>query len=497
MFQETQQDKIKPFLTDASNFSGGQAEGVAYAENVRDVQIILKEATHKKTPVYISGNGGGLVGGRCPLKGWVLATDHLNKILKWHEDPSEHRGSVTVESAIRLCHLKESAGQRGWFYAPDPTEQQSFIGATLATNASGPRSFKYGATRENVEGLQVILAGGECIELKRNDVVAQEGILRIPTRTLEGEDKVFTVPVPTYQSPEVKNASGFFASHNMDAVDLFIGSEGSLGVITQATLTLRQEPASKFQMLVFFETEEGAWSFAEEARERSLSSFRSRNDASISASAIEYFDSFALQLINDQVRIPSGATSAIFIEQETQAEIEDYLIDQWFILQENHRALSETTVVADNPEEFERLRMWRHLVPEAVRDYLRMHGQQKIGTDFAVPSKELIGMLRYQRDRVKSSGLLSVTFGHIGDGHVHLNLLPRNDKEAQTGWALYRDLLASALERGGTVSAEHGIGKIKKEFLEDMVGTQGILEMRQVKEVLDPAGILSPGNLFN
>src|SRR5205823_916039 len=239
MLTKSQPDEIQDFLTDASYVHGGRAERVVFPETATDVAAILAEASATRTPVTVSGAGTGTVAGRVPFGGIVLATDKLNRIMSI-TCSSDSGGRAVAEAGVILQDLQRAVDAEGLLYPPDPTERGCFLGGNVATNASGARTFKYGATRNYVERLKIVLATGEMIDLRRGAMRADEnGRMRI--RLLFG--RLIEVPLPTYRMPAVrKHASGYFIEPGMDAIDLFIGSEGTLGVIVEVEVKLLPKP---------------------------------------------------------------------------------------------------------------------------------------------------------------------------------------------------------------------------------------------------------------
>lgn len=491
MFRLTQPNEIEPYLKDASQFSG-TAEGVVLPENEKEVAEFLKEANAKKIPVTILGGKTGLAGAAVPQGGWALSTEKLSRILQVEKRSKDKSSSVRLEPAILLKDLDRVLEKESLFYAPDPTGPKAFIGGTLATDASGPNSFKYGATRKYVQRIRVVLADGSMLDLRRGQILAdRNGILEIP----KGTQKL-RVLLPHYSFPKVKHAGGYYSKAGMDAIDLFVGSEGTLGVITEIELNLLPRPAEILAFIVFFRSEENAWKFSGSARELSLKNRTEGDESEIEARVLEYFDGGAIDFLRpDFPSIPKEARALIFIEQETLPEDIRSHSERWYEFFQTAGALTEIwqAGTAERQREF---RDFRSKLPLAVKDFLAEHRQVKIGTDTCVPHECFGELMLFHRRRVEEKGLRSVTFGHVGESHVHLNILPRNQEEAEKGRALYPEFVEKALALGGTFSAEHGVGKLKRPYLARLFGEKAIEEMKAVKRVFDPNGILGRGNLF-
>ena len=509
MLIKTQPDEIQNYLSDASYLKGGNASGVAFPETADEIAKILADATRTQTPVTVSGAGTGTVAGRIPFGGNVIATDKLNHIksIVHHDDG----GHAIAEAGVRLIDLQRAVESEGLLYPPDPTERSCFIGGNIATNASGARTFKYGPTRNYVERLRIALATGEVIDLRRGELHAgQNSLIRIPLPS----GRFIEAKLPSYQMPRVrKHASGYYIEPGMDVIDLFIGSEGTLGVIIEAELKLLPKPEGLLSGVVFFENEDDLLTFVREARERSLAArgssptvregsvssptVREGNLAGLDARALEYFDRESLNFLRQKYdSVPEQATGAIFFEQETVPATEDELMNRWLSLLEAHHALADQSWFATNEQDHAKLREFRHALPVLMNEWFARHNQRKVSTDMAVPDQAFADMLRFYQDNLRNGDLRYTMFGHIGDNHVHVNILPRDDVEAAKAWEIYRQFVRRAVDVGGTISAEHGIGKLKREYLLQLYGDKHLREMAALKRAFDPARILGRGNMF-
>jgi len=502
MLTKSQPDEIQSFLADSSHVSGGYAEHVLFPETTEDVAEILRKASRERTPVTISGAGTGTVAGRVPFGGVVLATDRLNRIKAIVHD--DRGGHAIAESGVILGDFQRAVESSGLLYPPDPTERSCFLGGTVATNASGARTFKYGPTRNYVERLKIAFATGDVIDLRRGDLHAgTDGTITIPLSS----GRLVRATLPTYQMPHVrKHASGYYVAPGMDVIDLFIGSEGTLGVIMEVEAKLLPRPEGLLSGVVFFESEEKLLAFVREARDQSLANRGSSPTVSedsseptqrVEARAIEYFDSESLGFLRQKYQtIPTEATGAIFFEQETTSSTEDSLMTEWLALLERHNAMADESWFATNEADQAGLREFRHALPVLMNEWFARHNQRKVSTDMAVPDEAFAGMLRFYQDSLRGGNLRYTIFGHIGDNHVHVNILPRDDDEAKKAHEIYLTFIRCAVDLGGTISAEHGIGKLKREYLRVLYGEEHLREMAALKHAFDPAGILGRGNIF-
>jgi len=487
MIIKTEQDEIQNYLVDASN-TKGFCEAVYIPENVSEMAEIIKEANLKKHLVTISGNGTGLTGASVPKGGIVISTEKLNKIIEINVEED----FALVEPAVLLSNLQDSVKSKGLFYPPDPTERNCFIGGTVATNASGARTFKYGSTRNYVEELEIILPDGDIIYLKRGVNFADD--LSLTLNTSSGKD--INLSLPDYEMPTTKNASGYFCKRNMDAIDLFIGSEGTLGVITKIKLKLLPLPAGELSCVLFFESENNALNFLTCARDESYKNRKLTIKNSIDATALEYFDENSLKFLKSNYpNIPVNAKAAVWFEQQCN-DNQDELLELWINLFLEYNGKEEDAWFAMNEKDKENIIGFRHTISTSVNDYITRYNFRKLGTDVAVPDDKFIDFYYVIKKAVESENLDYVIYGHSGNSHLHLNMLPKTEEEFAKGKELYRSMCSRAISLGGTFSAEHGVGKNKTEYLIQMYGQENVNKMRMLKKTLDPDYILCVGNIF-
>jgi FAD/FMN-containing dehydrogenase len=434
------------YLIDASGFKG-QAEKVLVPASEAELLQIIAEASQNKIPVTISGAGTGVTGGRVAQSGWVISMEKFQRL-------EIQKGSAMAGAGVALENLQAAAGRTNQFYAPDPTESTASIGGNIATDASGSRSFRYGSTRKHVLGLRVLLMDGRVLQVKRGDKV---------------DFDVPEIPLPD----TTKNTAGYLLRPGMDWIDLFAGSEGTLGIVVEAELRLLPKPAEVLAGVVFLPGDETALLDVEAWR--GLKGLR----------MIEYFDRNSLEFLRTRFpETPAHAGAALLVEQENSD------IDYWA----DHAP--EDSWFAASDQDRERFRRFRHALPELVNDTMRRRGFLKLNTDFAVPLARNREMLSYYHACLQESAIDYVLFGHIGDAHLHVNVLPNSEAEFKSGQKLLLDFARHAVELGGTVSAEHGLGKRKAHLLELQYTPEQIESMKAVKRRLDPAWLLNQGNLF-
>lgn len=476
-------DEIQAYLTDASNFKGN-CSGVFIPENISELKEIVRNCNEKKQLLTISGNGTGLTGGRVAESGVVVSMERLDKIL---EINSREKYAV-VQPGVILSDFNNAVKERDLYYPPDPTEQNCFIGATIATNASGAKSFKYGPTRNFVEEVSVILPDGDSVTIPRGKYPAEDYKLKFTTDS----GKEIEINIPEIEMPQIKHAAGYFCKKGMDLIDLFIGSEGTLGIITEAKLRLIDFPKNFLSAVIFFSSGNDALQFVSEARKLS----RTGNEK-INALGIEFFDNNSLEFLKDDYpNIPGDADAAVWFEQDYDSDEEEEVFDSWMDLTERSSGDLENSWFASDNSDRIKFIDFRHAVSWKVSDFISKHNIRKVGTDLAVPDKNFDEFYHSSRTLVEESGINFIAYGHFGDSHLHLNMLPADDNEFKKAKDIYKQLCLLAIKLGGTVSAEHGIGKIKREYLLDMFGKEKISRMALIKTTLDPNKILNIGNIF-
>ncbi|HKC65638.1 MAG TPA: FAD-binding oxidoreductase, partial [Pyrinomonadaceae bacterium] len=469
------------------------AECVVFPENAEEVADVLGRATREHLPVTVAGAGTGIVGGRVPFGGIILSTSRLNRIKEIVREGDG--GWAVAEAGVVLADFQRAVNEKGLIYPPDPTEWSCYLGGTVATNASGARTFKYGPTRNFVRRLKIALATGDIVNLRRGSAKTDEkGVLRLPL----SNGNIIEAKLPSYRMPQTrKHASGYYVAPEMDAIDLFIGSEGTLGVITEVEVKLLAKPEGVLSGVVFFRSEEDLLDFVREARAASLQTREEKRTGGIDARALEFFDAESLRFLRSHyTRVPVRAAGAIFFEQETTEATEESLQAAWLELLERHNALLDDSWFATNEPDRREMSEFRHRLPVLVNEWIARHNQRKVSTDMAVPDEEFAGMLKFYEEILRASRLQYVIFGHIGDNHVHVNIMPRTEEEAARAREIYMQFVNRAVSVGGTISAEHGIGKLKRDYLRVLYGDEHLKEMAALKRAFDPACILGRGNIF-
>lgn len=490
MIIKKNQDEFENYLTDASNFKGF-AEKLFIPESVEELRQIVSECYVLGCQMTVSAARTGLTGGSVPLSSTLISTERLNKI----KCIDQQNKTVTLEPGVVIKELQTSLEKFGLFYPPNPTEQNSTIGGNVATNASGAKTFKYGSTRNYVKRLKMILADADEIELIRGDVVEKNGVITLLTKS--GRD--ISIPINDINMPPIKHAAGYFIKEGMDAIDLIIGSEGTLGIIYEIELEVLDLPEAVLGGLVFFHSDDSLIKFVDELRNISnkylLKDQKSVN--TISSRLIEFFDDKSLNLLRVKYsQIPVNCCGAIWFEQEYLFEHEDSLIDEWYKFIGKHSEYVDDTWFAIDDVSHKKLNEFRHDLPLFVFEIISQNNSFKIGTDTAVPKEYLDEYYHFLKNTLTDSGLTYYTWGHIGNTHFHANLLTSCEDENRIAIEVYIKIIERALDLKGTVSAEHGIGKLKRKYLQMMFGDEKINYMKSIKLIFDNKLLLNRSNLF-
>ena len=507
------------YLLDESKLMG-HAEWLFFPKSEAEIYSIMSFLRENKIRAYISASRTGIVGSSVPTSGAILSTEKMNEITGFGYDKNRGNYFIRVEPGITLQEIndrlmkmefgniteitpdvkKKFKEEKKLFYYPvDPTEMSATIGGTVATNASGGSTLKYGTTREWIKGLRVLLSSGEILDISRGRCFASKEGSFIVNQS-NGIRLEFKIPNYIFNT-KVKNAAGIYSKPEMDLIDLFIGSEGILGIVTSVDIWI-VEKQNLISNVLFFNSEDDAITFVE---------FLHGNE-SISPELIEFFSLEALSLLKkvqstnpgsiNVPQIPIEANTAIFFDFpyiESNLEIMFNELDE--IARKCNTDLANGWSGYEKRDHI-RFKQFRHALPENVNAIIAERKQHfpefhKLGTDMSVMEENFRSMMKYYHSLLRDANLEYVIFGHIGDYHVHVNILPKNMEELKVGEKIYGKFAKKAVEYGGSISGEHGIGKIKRKFLSIMYSQENLEEMRLIKKTLDPSLMLNYGNIIN
>jgi D-lactate dehydrogenase (cytochrome) len=480
------------FLRDESRRTG-TAASIAFPATEAELAACLAHARAEHIPLTIQGARTGITGGAVPDGGAILNLSRMKRIALASPDPATGAPRLYAEPGATLAEIR-AACPPGWFFSPDPTETTASIGGMFSCNASGALSYLYGPVRPSVAAARILLEDGTLLDLVRGRDRLRGLRLDLPgNRTLD---------LPSLPPrPAVKNAAGYYLEPDMDALDLFIGAEGTLGILTGAILLLRPAPAERWALLAFPNGSAAAAAAVQALR-------RAFRDPSAPAplAALEYFDPRALDFLRARTDDPvarHAPPSRAALYAEFHAPSPDAAEAALLLAADTLASAGtdpDTALTADTPSALARFKTFRHALPESVNALIgerrRAHPSiVKLGSDMSVPDDRLEDVLRLYTTALDASSLDYVIFGHIGDNHLHVNILPRDDADMAAGRALYRDFASRIVAWGGSLSAEHGIGKSKTDLLRQMYPPSALASMSRIRTLLSPLHLLNPSNL--
>ena len=462
------EDEHPQLLRDESSLSGGNSQVAAWPENSYEVTEYLKECSEDAVNLTISGARTGITGGAVPMGGAVISTDLLKGISQTsNKNIIRVLAGESLESISNYCEKVKP----GMFYPPDPTETTASIGGTIATDASGAASYKYGSTRNWIDRLRVILPSGTDLAIKRGEYLFRKGKLDHPI--------LGKIILPQLEKPQPeKNAAGLFIMPDMDLIDLFIGSEGKLGLVLEADLILARKPYSVASFAIFCK-EEQFWNLR-----------RDLMNSNLPLREMEVIADPSLTFLTENTgkTFPEEGSWVLFTSIDVASEDElDVILETLEMLLEELDISSDSAWGGFDDMEIKRLKEFRHLLPETVNRIIsnlalnndRIH---KISTDTAVHPDKLQKYYIKMKKILESSKVEHVVFGHSGQGHLHANLIPKDNLELTRAELAVELIAKEAVTFGGTVSAEHGTGKLKVHLLKLMYSPKELRDMDLLEE---------------
>ena len=438
-------DEVNPDYTHDEIYGMEDFPGcIVFPTSAEEISAIMKYASSNKLPVTVRGSGTGLCGGCVPIYGGILlVTTRMNRVLEIDEDNL----TATVEPGVILLSFQEELERFGLFYAPDPGEKSATIGGNVMTNAGGMRAVKYGVTRDHVLGLEAVLATGEIISVG---------------------GKIH------------KNSSGY------SLLDLFIGSEGTLGVVTKITVKLLPLPKKTATLLVPFPSLKAA-----------ISTVSLILKSRVLPNALEFMEREIIEAAETYLGKPFPDKSApayllVRFDGNTKEELEqdcDHVADICLA------AGAIDAYIASDKEQQQLLWDARGAFLEALKAMSELDE-----VDIVVPKTEIASLVSYTKDLQQEYGVRILSFGHAGDGNVHIYIL-KDDFEEEKWQALLPKVMQKLYQKGeelqGQVSGEHGIGYLKKPYLKESLGDTLIDLQQRIKEAFDPHLILNPGKVVS
>jgi len=415
---------------------------VVHPGSTDGISRVMKLANRELIPVFPRGAGSGFTGGSLPTRGGiVLCTERMDRILEIDDENLV----ATVEPGVVTEQFQKEVEKRGLFYPPDPASLKfSTLGGNVAECAGGPRCIKYGVTKDFIIGLEVVTPTGDVI---------------------------------TTGGPTMKGVVGY------DLTKLLCGSEGTLGIITRIVIKLLPLPEAKKTMLVLFDSIDGA-----------AQAVSAIIRAKIIPTTLEFMDGRTLDCVRQatDLDVPEGARAVLIIEVDGDRE---FLDKQAARIAEIIKPLGVVeTRIATTPEESEAL--WQ--IRRSVSASLRKVNPDKYNEDICVPRSKVPDMIRKVDAIAERYAIPIVNFGHAGDGNIHVNIMVNKKVSGDTLKAegAIRDVFKAALELGGTMSGEHGVGIAKAPYIPLEITPEVANYMKAIKQALDPNNILNPGKIF-
>lgn len=431
---------------EAYNFDGTETrfvpDLVVEPDTAEHISELMKLASEYKIPVIPRGAGTGLSGGALAYRGGIiLSTLRMSNILEINEKDMIAR----VQPGVINLHLHEAVEEKGLYYPPDPASYEtSSIGGNIAEDAGGPHCYKYGTTRDYVLGMNVVLPDGSILN---TGVQTRKGVV------------------------------------GYDLTNLIIGSEGTLAVVTEATLRLIPLPAKIVTLLAFFPDIHTL-----------TESLAGITRARIIPAALEFLDPACVGVIRNQISInlPKETSSLLLIDLDGEPEVLDRQIEVVGEICLEHEA--NDVLIAESSHN--RKGLWD--VRRKLRDVIKEQVSFKRGEDVTVPIHAIPALIEGCTAISKKYGLSNYNFGHLGDGNVHVNLThpERNENITNMGEKAAEAVFRLALELGGTISGEHGIGLLKQPYIAMELPEKSLALQRSIKKIFDPLNILNPGKIF-
>ena len=436
----TDPDVLAQYAGDESEVAPRLPAAAVRVSGTEEVAVVMRAASAHGVPVTARGGGTGRAGGAVPAGGGIVIVFERMASIRGVE---REEMIAVAEPGVLTGTLHAAAEAEGLFYPPDPNSWNTCtIGGNVATNAGGPRAFKYGVTREYVLGLEIVTAAGE--------------VLRLGRRTRKG-------------------VTGY------DLTALLVGSEGTLGVVTEATLKLVPSPEAVATLLVLLAEES--------AIERTIAAAIERR---VVPRCIELLDAHTLDVVRPEaaVPIPASARAMLIVELDGEAESLDAAVERCGGAMQDAGALE--VLVARHGGDRERLWSARREMSRSLRKLAR----NKASEDIVVPRMRIGELLERCRGISAEVGIRMPAYGHAGDGNIHVNFLWDDPGERERVERGRRRLLEATIAMGGTLTGEHGLGELKADYLPLEQSEPLIALQRSLKSVFDPQGILNPGKIL-
>jgi len=496
----------------------GWSEGICFPTSEHEIISVLKYLFDHDIAITVQGARTSLNAAAVPFGGYIVNLSKMNRILGMRRDAQggfrlRMQPGCTLR-AIQRDLTSKNFSSNAWdqqsldayaeykkasphFFPPDPTETSATIGGMVSCNASGAKGYYYGPTRKWITALRLVLTNGETVAIRRGETLATGRNISFYTE----QGRRIDCYLPGYDMPHSKSTAGYYIEDNVDLIDLVIGSDGTLGVISEVEVMLFPVPETIWGVACFFRDEEKVVEFV----------MRSREQLDRMAS-LEFFDGNSLNILRRQKEESTAFAKLPYLDQrfaalcslELHCPDEETALDQLLLLGrllEQCGGKESDTWVARNESDLQQLVFLRHAVPESVNmmiDHKRKQGLDiiKLNTDMSVPNHHLGQMMTMYKRMLAEFGLEYAIWGHIGENNLHVNIIPRNKAEYDQGKRLFEYWAGEITKMGGAVCSEHGAGKLKAHLLRIMYGDAAVEEMRGLKTAFDPKGLAGVGNII-
>lgn len=502
------QDRHTDYLRDESRFSG-RAESISFPRNEAQIRAIVKTVSKQQIPITVQGSRTGITGGAVPTRGHIMNLSKMDQVTGMEQDQTGSF-SIRVQPGILLSDLDQRLNDRRfdtelwnrealfalaafkksgrYFWPPDPSEASASVGGIAAGNSRGICAHLYGPARNHIRGIRVIDGNGQVLSITRGEYLFSKDRWPLP----DGGTLKLDAGIPDPGSLK-------------DLMDLYLGSQGMVGVITELTLSLQPLPGELWGIVFFFPDQAGAVAFIQAIQERK------KSETSTDIAAIEFMDHTSLAMIHtfkqatgQLKRIPDWDTHAdasVYIEIHGNQPEETDGLSQWLI--------DKSSECGSDPDagwafcgksEIKQARAFRHAAPEAVNrliDKARLTDTRilKLGTDMRLETADLAELIKLYQTDLSAAGLTAAIFGHAADGHLHVNILPDDYDQFNQGRRLIETWAEKVHAKGGCAVTEHGIGKIKTDLFRSIPLPRHLKIICCLKQQLDPQRIWNPGNM--
>jgi D-lactate dehydrogenase (cytochrome) len=478
-------DNFERYLSDESNIKSSNIESVYIPDNDMEISELLA----KETPLTVFAGGTGIAAGATANEGSVISMEKF-QFLQIEPELCE----VSVGAGVTLRDLNIALARHGLWYPADSTEQSATIGGNAATCAWGTRSYKYGSIRNYINAVHVIIPGAGNIRIARDENIAAgylfSGKIRSGGKLISISDnnRAGVKLADTVAGFPKKNSAGYYMKKDMDIIDLLIGSEGTLGIITMLELTVQKIPHDITAFMGYFNGAEEAFDFIEKVKSIK---------GEYMPCSIEFMDSESLKILKKDSFNVKEAGAAVFLEIENPGvEDPDGVVEFAAELFNTSDIGEEDVIVSSTKDKKDYIYSIREGLPNVVNKRVRAAGMKKLSTDFSVNNGREGELLEIYNEMRGRAGIKSVLFGHAGDNNLHLNFIPCSAEEYVKARGIYEDACRKVGAMGGTIAAEHGVGKLKKGMLKYMYDPEILSAMGAVRKKFDPGYLLNRGSVI-